>query len=205
METTIITTGTAALLTADLEAYHCLRHDIFVSLQGLGRTDLYAAAGQETDIWDLPHFQPVHFLVKHETRPVAVGRMTSAVRPTMMEVLYPQFLDKPIMRQPSLWEIQRVGVDTRLLDDIDRERAFLTLLLEMNAYAARTGVKELMLLTFEGIWKKRLAHMQRMGPVAEHLGVPHVALINALDSQKDDNRRAALARLENLKQKEKAA
>ena len=119
MHTVIITPGTYTVHSAALEAYHRLRHDVFVSLQGLGRTDLYAAAGQETDIWDLPHFNPVHFLVIDGQDAVAVGRMTSAARPTMMEVLYDNFVDGPVPRNPNLWEVQRVGIDLARLQGRD--------------------------------------------------------------------------------------
>ncbi|MEM7663022.1 MAG: acyl-homoserine-lactone synthase [Pseudomonadota bacterium] len=182
MRTTIITPGTYSVFSADLEAYHKLRHDIFVSLAGLGRSDLYAAAGQETDIWDLPHFNPVHFLVRDdEDVPVGVGRMTSAIRPTMMEVLYNEFLDDAVPRRSNLWEIQRVGLDLARLSGPMRERVFLELFTQMEAFSLRNGVQQLMLLTFEGIWEKRLTDMRRIGPAGIHLGFPHVALINELD------------------------
>lgn len=195
MQTTIITPGTYGTYGQELESYHRLRHDIFVSLQGLGRNDLYAAAGQETDIWDLPHFHPVHFLVTNEGHPVAVGRMTSAIRPTMMNVLYPEFLDSPVTGDASIWEVQRVGVDFSRLDSVERERAFLTLFTQMEAFAMRNGIQRLMLLTFEGIWKKRLSEMQRMGPTGTHLGFPHVALINELNPVTHAERCAALEQM----------
>jgi len=182
MQTTIITPATYGVFGSDLEACHKLRHDIFVSLAGLGRADLYAAAGMETDIWDLPHFNPVHFLVRDdENKPVGVGRMTSAARPTMMEVLYPEFSDEPIPRDPALWEVQRVGIDFLRLQGIDRERVFLELFTQMERYALRNGIRQLMLLTMEGIWKKRLTDMRRMGSTNLALNMPHVALINELD------------------------
>lgn len=198
MHTTIITPATYGVYGSDLEACHKLRHDIFVSLAGLGRTDLYAAAGLETDIWDLPHFNPVHFLVRdNEDNPVGVGRMTSAVRPTMMEVLYPEFSEQPIPREASLWEVQRVGIDFVRLQGIDRERVFLELFTQMEGYALRNGIKQLMLLTMEGIWKKRLTDMKRMGPTCLALNMPHVALINELDPDGYAERCRALEALNN--------
>ncbi|MEM6898649.1 MAG: acyl-homoserine-lactone synthase [Pseudomonadota bacterium] len=198
MRTTIITPATYSVFSADLEAYHKLRHDIFVSLAGLGRSDLYAAAGQETDIWDLPHFNPVHFVVRDdEDVPVGVARMTSANRPTMMEILYSDFLDDEVPRHPHLWEIQRVGIDLTRLTGQMRERVFLELFTQMEAFSLRNGIQQLMLLTFEGIWKKRLTEMRRMGPAGTHLGFPHVALINELDPEGHAARCRALEALNN--------
>ncbi|MEO0882255.1 MAG: acyl-homoserine-lactone synthase [Pseudomonadota bacterium] len=198
MRTTIITPATYGVFSSELEAYHKLRHDIFVSLAGVGRSDLYAAAGQETDIWDLPHFNPVHFIVRDDDDvPVGVGRMTSAVRPTMMEVLYSEFLDDTVPRRSSLWEIQRVGLDLARLDGPMRERVFLELFTQMEAFSLRNGIQQLMLLTFEGIWKKRLTDMRRMGPSGIHLGFPHVALINELDPNGHAERRQQLEALNN--------
>ncbi|MEM6412436.1 MAG: acyl-homoserine-lactone synthase [Pseudomonadota bacterium] len=206
MRTTIITPATYSVFSTELEAYHKLRHDIFVSLSGLGRTDLYAAAGQETDIWDLPHFNPVHFVVRDDDEvPVGVGRMTSAIRPTMMEILYSDFLDGSIQRRADLWEIQRVGIDLMRLSGAMRERVFLELFTQMEAFALRNGVQQLMLLTFEGIWNKRLPDMRRMGPSGIHLGFPHVALINELDPAGHAERCRELEALNQLIEKGEAA
>ena len=171
MDVHVITRTNYARMTRELEACHRLRHDIFVSLAGLGRKDLYAAAGQETDIWDLPHFNPAHFLVEHQGAPIAVSRMTSAARPTMMEVLYDRFVDGPVPRRKDVWEIQRVGVDLTQTAEL-REMALLHILIAMHNFAESAGARQLMLLTFEGIAQKRLEQMEPMGPVGTHIGFP---------------------------------
>jgi len=204
METHIITPADYAEKSEQLEAYHRLRHDIFVSLSGLGREDLYAAAGQETDIWDLPHFNPAHFLVTHEGQPIAVSRMTSAARPTMMHVLYDRFVDGEVPQRADLWEVQRVGVDLSQPAHL-REMALLHILIAMNEFAEKVGATELMLLTFEGIAKKRLDNMTPMGPVDTHIGFPHVALIGELIPEIVDEWRADLEIIAARNTKEEAA
>jgi len=204
METHIITPADYIEKADLLEQYHKLRHDIFVSLSGLGRQDLYSAAGQETDIWDLPHFNPAHFLVTHEGQPIAVARMTSAARPTMMHVLYDRFVDGEVPQRADLWEVQRVGVDLTQ-PALLREIALLNILIAMHKYAERVGGRDLMLLTFEGIASKRLGDMTPMGPVDTHIGFPHVALIGDLKAETVPEWRADLSRLEDKLKTEKAA
>ncbi|MEO0983024.1 MAG: acyl-homoserine-lactone synthase [Pseudomonadota bacterium] len=183
MNLTILPPELATVRGHDMVDYHRLRHDIFVALSGLGRQDLYSAAGWETDIWDLSFFKPVHFLVRDETgAAVAVGRMTSSSFPTMMETHYPEFVDGPCPKQETLWEVQRLGV--RLdLPKWERERALLTLLTGMLRWCQDAGVEQVMLLTFEGIYRKRLTKMRPMGPVGTHLNFPHIALINEIQEE----------------------
>lgn len=182
MKTTVITPDRAHTHQADLMAYHGLRYEIFVSLQGLARKDLYAAADLETDIWDLPVFRPVHFLVRDGDEALAVARVTNSMFPTMMETHYAGFVDGPCPKAPDLWEVQRLGVKLTASPG-RREEALLTLMHDMHVWYAANDVRRVMLLTFDGIFRKRLNVMKPMGPVGEHLGFPHRALMLELEPE----------------------
>lgn len=163
----------------ELREYHSLRHKIFTSEDGLGRTDLYTAAGFETDIWDLPIFEPVHFLVRHADKAIACARMAPSHHPTMMVTLFSHFVDGPCPCTPDVWEIQRLGVDLTLPSEL-KTRALLRLMIGMQRYAQSVSAKAVMLLTLEKIYQKRLQMMRPMGKVHMHLNMPHIALMNEL-------------------------
>lgn len=194
MELSIIPSHDAPGHLAALHAYHGLRHRIFTSENGLARRDLYSAGGLEADIWDLPIFEPVHFLVQHETRAIACGRMTSSQHPTMMEVLYPHFVEGPCPRAAEVWEVQRLGVDP-VLPGMQKNYALLLMIVGMQRYAQSIGAKTIMLLTLEQIYEKRLTMMRPMGPAQIFLGAPHIALINDLCEDEIQLMEAALAAL----------
>jgi N-acyl-L-homoserine lactone synthetase len=122
----------------------------------------------------------------------------------MMDVLYPQFVDGDIPKDQNIWEVQRLGVAPDL-PPLFREIALSNVLIAMERFSFKRRIHQLMLLTFVGIAKKRLTDMAPMGPVGQHLGFPHIAVIGTPDPALHASRRRELAKFEASIIQEKAA
>ena len=162
-----------------LEQFHRLRYDIFV--RDLQRNDLVSTSDMEHDVWDTPLFKPVRFLLTEDDGyPIGAARMVSSLATTMFEANYSDYLFKPHEKRSDLWEIQRLGIRLNL-DARQMEAAILELLIAIHEWSNANGVRDVMLLTFTGIAKKRLETMHAIGPPKLHIGFDHVALQGRLD------------------------
>ncbi len=178
MKTIIYTPEQAQSKTDFIRSFHELRHDIFV--RSVGRTDLNSLNKFEYDAWDTPLFKPVRvLLVDSNEKPIGVARLVSSEEVTMLETNFRDSMYEMHGRRPDLWEIQRLGISPHLSRS-ERERAVLTLLIGVAEWCMSNGVKDVMLHTYSGIARKRLADMTVLGPEHEWSGAPHVSLQGTL-------------------------
>lgn len=118
-------------------SHHRLRHRIFVERQGW---EVPEYNGLEYDQFDTPAARYVLWLDEHhEAR--GVTRLIPTTQPYMIQVLWPELIDGPLPRTPTIWEATRFGCD-RDLDPPTRRRVIAELICGCQEFGIANGISK---------------------------------------------------------------
>lgn len=117
-------------------SHHRLRHHIFVARQ---QWDVPTFGGLEYDQFDTPAATYLLWL-DDDGQARGVARLIPTTRPYMIQQLWPDLLDHPPPRHPTVWEATRFGCD-HALPAAQRRRVIAELICACQEFAVAHGIR----------------------------------------------------------------